>query len=137
MIAKFRLLSVLLACAAMAAACSGGDDDAPPAGDGTGGATGGSSGSGGSGGALTGILADCRAWCVAQDDCNPLNSVDDCFEYTCALRPSNPSGSIASATMACQSAYKAWWSCLIASGDPCTTPGPCETQAGGLAACAE
>jgi hypothetical protein len=140
-----RFVPALLVAFAPVAACSSGDDDGGGTGGGagTGGATGGSAGKGGSGGsagtgtggsagAASGIMADCRAWCVAQDHCKSESTVDDCMEYTCTQRAMTPMGSIASASVACQNAWKGYWQCLVDSGDPCTTPGPCETQAGAI-----
>jgi hypothetical protein len=60
------------------------------------------------------------------------SSVEDCVEYTCTMRAAAPAGNIASAPVACQNAWKGFWSCLIASGDTCTLPGPCETQASAI-----
>lgn len=148
-----RLAPAFLVAFASVTACSGGDDDGGGTGGsaGSGGATGGSSGKGGSGGsagtgtggssgsgaggsagAASGIAADCRAWCVAQDDCKTESTVDDCVEYTCTMRTAAPAGNISAAPVACQNAWKGFWQCLIDSGDPCTLPGPCETEAGAI-----
>jgi hypothetical protein len=149
----FRFVPALLIALVPVVACSSGDDDGTGTGGaaGSGGATGGSSGKGGSGGsagtgtggsagtgtggsagAASGISADCRAWCVAQDHCRTDSTVDDCMEYTCTTRAITPTGNIADAPVACQNAWKGFWQCLIGSGDPCTLPGPCETQAGAI-----
>jgi hypothetical protein len=118
------LLLAVLACA-----CSESGDDGARGGAGAGGSAAGSGGSGaGTGGAASGgggqgnpgaaALAACRAFCAAEEDCDPDTTLDECETATC-VNPVNPSQSLADSPPDCQDALTAYWACLSEATDPC------------------
>jgi len=54
----------------------------------------------------------CRAFCRAEDTCNPRTTVDNCYEYrNCAAEDTGEA--------ACVAAGKIYWDCLRAQFDVC------------------
>lgn len=129
------LLALAFAVSAFACGGGGGGGSGGSSGTGTGGTsgTGGASGSGGAG-AATPLTTSCRAYCKAEDSCNPDTTPTECESYTCP--PAGDPNTKENLSATCKTAWIAWWDCLSKQADPCERPGTCTTQAGALAGCA-
>jgi hypothetical protein len=94
----------------------------------------GAAGSGGQGNPGAAALAACRAFCAAEEDCNPDTTLDQCEAATC-VNPVNPSQSLADSPPDCQDALTAYWTCLSEAAHPCNQDSCPSASDGVVSAC--